>query len=444
MTEIAGIPYFEAEFDKNGNPVGQPPSVPRAVNEIFVFSHGWNNDHDAARKLYHAFFTSYAAVAGTVPGGHQQVPGGHQQGIVGILWPSKELDDVVDAAVTYATATGPAASAGGRSQTEADAAISAQLDELEKLLGPESEPVIARLKTLLPDIQDSPSKQREFVDTLRAQLTSRHTDNDEEPSSHTFLTASGPAILGMLANQTPPVAAGAPKAGAASPEGGAAGLIGDIFGGIKGAIIKFVNVFSYFEMKERAGTIGTQGVAKLLDELGKTAERIHLIGHSFGGRVVTAAAKSSSTDRLKTMTLLQAAFSHNGFQPGIGFFRDVIANSRIAGPIIITHTFNDSAVGIAYPAASLLGGQTAAGVSTAGIAAAVGGPNSPFGGLGSNGALHMGTVAIFSDMLELGKPYTFAAGKIYNLKADLFIAEHCDVTGREVAYAVAAAHHSVT
>jgi hypothetical protein len=30
--------------------------------------------------------------------------------------------------------------------------------------------------------------------------------------------------------------------------------LGDIFGGIKGGIIKFVNLFSYFEMKERAGT----------------------------------------------------------------------------------------------------------------------------------------------------------------------------------------------
>jgi hypothetical protein len=176
--------------------------------------------------------------------------------------------------------------------------------------------------------------------------------------------------------------------------------------------------------------------------LEKSVERIHLIGHSFGGRVVTAAAKASSTNRLTTMTLLQAAFSHNGFQHGIGFFRDVVANSRIAGPIIITHTFNDSAVGIAYPAASLLGGQTAADVATAGLAAAVGGPNSPFGGLGSNGALHMGSVAVFGDMLEVGKPYTFAAGKIYNLKADPFIAEHGDVTGHEVAYAAAAAHRS--
>jgi hypothetical protein len=438
MSELAGIPYVEAEFDKNGNPVGQPPSLPQGVNEVFVFSHGWNNDHDEARRLYHDFFVSYDAVSGGTPAGRERC-------IVGILWPSKRLDDVVNAAVANTRADGgPAASVGNGSQTGADAAIGAQLDEVEKLLGPESGPVIAHLKTLVPDIQDSPSKQREFVDKLRAQLTSVQTDNDEEPSSHTFLNASGPVILTALANHTPPVAAGAPKTGPASSEGGAAGLFGDIFGGIKGGIIKFVNVFSYFEMKERAGTVGARGVADLLDELGKSVERIHLIGHSFGGRVLTAAAKASSTTHLKTMTLLQAAFSHNGFQPGKGFFRDVVANSRIAGPIVITHTFNDSAVGIAYPAASLLGGQTVAGASTAGLAAAVGGPDSPFGGLGSNGALHMGSIALFGNMLEVGKPYTFAPSKIYNLKADPFIAEHGDVTGREVAYAAAATHRSGT
>lgn len=436
MSDIAGIPYVEAEFDKKGKPVGTAPSLPPGTNEVFVFSHGWNNSHAAARRLYQNFFTSYVAVSGSAPAGRKRC-------IVGILWPSKALDDVVNASVANARAGGggPAASAGGGNAAAADAAISAQLDEVEKLLGPESAQLIAHLKTLVPDIQDSPTKQREFVDKLRAQLTSRDTDNDEEPSSHAFLTGSGPALLTALSNQTPPVAAGAPTTAPSTTTGGAAGLLGDIFGGIKGGVIKFVNLFSYFEMKERAGTVGATGVAKLLDELGKSVERIHLIGHSFGGRVVAAAAKASTTKRLRSMSLLQAAFSHNGFQPGKGFFRDVVEKSRIAGPIVITHTFNDSAVGIAYPAASLLGGSTASGQGTADLAAKVGGPKNPFGGLGSNGALHLPSdVATFSDMLALGKSYSFAAGKIYNLKADPFIADHGSVTGQEVAAAVAAAH----
>ncbi len=440
MSDIAGIPYVEAEFDKNGNPVGPAPSLPAGTNEVFVFSHGWNNNHDAARKLYRDFFTSYAAVSGPAPAGRVRC-------IVGILWPSKALDDVVDAAVANAGAGGgsPAASAGGGNHAAADAAIKAQLDEVQKLLGPASAATIQHLKDLLPNIQDSATKQRDFVDTLRAQLTSRHTDNDEEPSSHTFLTASGPNLLTTLSAATPVPVAGAPKPAATTATGGAAGLFGDIFGGIKGGIIKFVNLFSYFEMKERAGTVGSTGVAQLLDTLGGSVERIHLIGHSFGGRVVTAAAKMSTTNRLKTMSLLQAAFSHNGFQPGNGFFRSVVEQTppRITGPIIVTHTFNDSAVGIAYPAASLLGGQTAAGTGTANLAASVGGPQNPFGGLGSNGALHLPAAkATFGNMLAESGTYAFAAGMVHNLKADPFISEHGDVANKTVAHAVASAHRS--
>ena len=57
------------------------------------------------------------------------------------------------------------------------------------------------------------------------------------------------------------------------------------------------------------------------------------------------------------MTLLQAAFSHNGFAVKFdhkhdGAFRTVLGEKRVAGPVLITHTKNDKAVGIAYPLAS--------------------------------------------------------------------------------------------
>jgi|SRR4029077_11554149 hypothetical protein len=63
---------------------------------------------------------------------------------------------------------------------------------------------------------------------------------------------------------------------------------------------------------------------------------VHLIGHSFGGRVVTSAASGSTTDRVKTMSLLQTAFSHNGFSRSMnGFFRDVVDKQRVKGPILV-------------------------------------------------------------------------------------------------------------
>ena len=78
-------------------------------------------------------------------------------------------------------------------------------------------------------------------------------------------------------------------------------------------------------MKARAGAVGKNGMAPLVDRLASQVERIHLIGHSFGGRVVTATAASSKTDKIRSMTLLQAAFSHNGLsKTAKGFFRTVL------------------------------------------------------------------------------------------------------------------------
>ena len=82
------------------------------------------------------------------------------------------------------------------------------------------------------------------------------------------------------------------------------------------------------------------------------------------------------------MSLLQAAFSHYGFSQkwddaNDGAFRRVVTGHAVAGPTIITCTDNDKAVGLAYPIASLLAGQDAAGI---------GDKNDKYGGIGRNGA----------------------------------------------------------
>ena len=58
-----------------------------------------------------------------------------------------------------------------------------------------------------------------------------------------------------------------------------------------------LNFTTYYEMKARAGTVGKNGVGQLIDHLAPQVERIHLIGHSFGGRVVAAAAAARPPTR---------------------------------------------------------------------------------------------------------------------------------------------------
>src|SRR5262249_36621744 len=165
--------------------------------------------------------------------------------------------------------------------------------------------------------------------------------------------------------------------------------------------------------------------------------KVHLIGHSFGGRVVAATALGREGDpplTVSSLTLLQAAFSHNGFSPDFdrgraGFFRRVVAQHRVRCPTLITHTVNDRAVGIAYPLASRFAGQDAA---------ALGDASDRYGGIGRNGAVKT-PEADAGTLLAVGRPYRFAAGRLHNLQADAFITNHSDIAKPEVAAALLAA-----
>jgi hypothetical protein len=96
--------------------------------------------------------------------------------------------------------------------------------------------------------------------------------------------------------------------------------------------------------------------------------------------------------------------------------------------MLITHTKNDQAVGIAYPLASRIAHQKAA---------ALGDRNDPYGGMGRNGAQHTPEAEeVIDGLQEVGSQYVFAQNKVFNLNADRFIKNHSDVTGPQVAYAI--------
>ncbi|MBA2413587.1 MAG: hypothetical protein H0V63_12300 [Burkholderiaceae bacterium] len=284
------------------------------------------------------------------------------------------------------------------------------------------------------------------MNELRSLLDPSGAHDDD--NSKLYLKMKGSEMLEKLKVPTPLAvrwggggggAASVPAAGSKTAAGGAAGL-GDIFSGVKAGAMRFLNYFTYYEMKARAGTVGKNGAAPMLDRLAGKVQRIHLIGHSFGGRVVTAAAASSTTDKIHSMSLLQTAFSHNGFSRSMkGFFRDVVDRQRVKGPILVTHTPSDKAVGIAYPTASRLSGT---------VASAFGDKDDKFGGLGRNGAQKMETgeiVAEVNELLPVGGKYAWSSGKFHNLEGSKFIVDpkgkdaHGAVTGKEIAWAISRA-----
>jgi hypothetical protein len=446
MAEISGFPYFEVQFTKQGDLF--EPAERQAVldaarassfEELFVVAHGWNNDVAEARALYRHLFANVRRALDD-----RRAPGlaGRRIGVLGVLWPSKKFaeDELIP---------GGGASLGGAVD---DHALTEQLDDLKGTFDAPDEAALEEAKRLVARLEGDPSARQEFVDLVRSVLPEPADPADD--ASDAFFALSGEQIFALLeAPILPGPPAGGTGGGAATiglaeagpppgmgVGGGAAG-IADFFGGIKAAARRVLNFATYYQMKERAGKIGAGGLNPLLRDLRAAAPelRIHLVGHSFGGRLVTAAAlgRAGSEDLAPaSMTLLQAAFSHNGFAQDFerdrdGFFREVVSARKVAGPIVITHTRNDRAVGIAYPIASRLARQDAADL---------GDEDDVFGGIGRNGALARCTPeAVKGELLEANGVYAFAAGKLYNLQADHWISGHSDVTGPQVANALLAA-----
>jgi hypothetical protein len=428
---MANKDEFDIEFTKDGSIFDERQVQALLQNiggssDLVVICHGWNNNRDEAAQLYDRFRKSIEGVvkAGTVPGSAPL-----KLTYARLFWPSKKFED------RDLIPGGGVASA----KPANDAALLKLLEELKRdpvRLGgndvdAQHAKLIDRAKKLVPAL-DTVAGQQEFVQCLRSVLN--RTDEHPEDGSREFFAADASR---MFEEHSEPVNLPVFVAGGGATSvdaGGAAGFFGDLFDGVQAGARRLVNFATYYQMKSRAGSVGRDGLSNVLRRVRETKPQLplHLVGHSFGARVVTAAASTLPVHSKRvSLSLLQAAFSHNGFSNSFdadhnaGAFRSVLGEKRVSGPVLITHTKNDHAVGIAYPIASRLARDAAA---------ALGDEHDPYGGLGRNGAQR--TPEADEDTLkEVGQRYNFSENRVFNLRADSFVKNHSDVTGFEIAQA---------
>jgi hypothetical protein len=220
--------------------------------------------------------------------------------------------------------------------------------------------------------------------------------------------------------------------------------IGDFFGKVWNGAKDALRVGSYFQMKTRAGDIGRSGLGPFLVALHAAAPsvRVHLIGHSFGARLVAfslAGIASPEQSPVASLTLVQGAFSHWSFSDGstdIGIQGALSGfQNRVKGPLCATYSTADWAVGNWYPKASFLAQQDNQDSEGA----------SRWGGMGTDGYRGV-TARDFS--LPLSGQEVFAAGEFHRADGNFVISDtsqssfagaHSDIQKPEVAAFIVAA-----
>lgn len=424
MPNIADIPYFEVEFDKTGA-LKRDVTLPAGFTDLFVISHGWNNDAVEARALYTNFFNSFAKV-----GRAQFDLSAMKPAILGVFWPSKKFNEGL--AVSGGSGADTAAVGGTGEGAEK---VKEKLDEMKKLFSSAAEKKkLDEAKKLVPKLQREATARRQFVKKIRSLLDPAAAGKDD--ASNAFFNNDEDEVMDALQIHLTASRADAEDDPGISSIGKPRKRLDDVvaaanlLSGFFNSALNVLNFTTYYEMKTRAGTVGANGLANVLDRLAPSVSAIHLIGHSFGGRVVTAAAAGATNKKLKSLTLLQAAFSHNGFSKSMnGFFRKVVDDKKISGPVLITHSDKDKAVGVAYPLASKLNRDDRM---------ALGDANDRFGGIGRNGAQKTDE-AVQLTMLNATGAYDFKAGKLFNLNGNQIITGHGDVHRDPCTFAVLSA-----
>jgi len=127
--------------------------------------------------------------------------------------------------------------------------------------------------------------------------------------------------------------------------------------GERGGLISPFQASSFWAMKRRAGDVGERLGRECLAPLWRSfarAPRLHLVGHSFGAKLVTSAVLGGA--RPESLTLLLGAFSAFAFAPEIprfdrpGFYHRVLAERHVHGPIVVLRSDHDTALATFYRA----------------------------------------------------------------------------------------------
>jgi hypothetical protein len=376
-------------------------------SHVFLFSHGWKGDVPSAIDQYNRWIGAMWKLEAD----RRALGSGFSPMFIGLHWPSRPWgEETIGAGVSFAT--------GG-------AAAIAPLVEAAVLHFGGGEAVRKPLETIFAAYEQNPAARVLPDDVVEA------------------YAALGAAIgfsAGADADAAPDHE-GAPLDPSAAVGAERAASLGQSFGvadSMRNGILAGLRQASFWTMKHRARAIGEGGMHAFVADVQRASEaNVHLMGHSFGCIIMSSIlggpqGRGRLPRPVNSAVLVQGALSHWSYAEKIphgggdrpGYFAGVIDRQAVSGPLLTTQSVNDTAVGIAYPAAVGLINEFAFGTTAA---------PPRFGAMGSFG-IQGARAATAIEMLDVTGAYGFAPGRIYNVESSRFIPDHSGIDGPQVAH----------
>jgi len=412
------VPYYIIPFDKKGRCEG--PKTRRHLidhskeyTDIYLFSHGWNNDWKTATDRYESFIQGFIKMR---KDNSLTMPQGYKPLLVGVFWPS--------AILVKESEEGPQFAAGDPAIMDVKVAASQQaLRDLASEL-PDNE--VERFYELAQKDGFSEAEALEFAKILQPIYNSGNDEITGAAARSPEEIVASWKQLAMQAGAEPP---NLDDFGVAGQSTGASATPAGILDFVRDLPRNALRGVTVWQMKDRAGTVGASGVSPLLVDLLKTTNtRVNLIGHSYGGKIVLSAlcVPDQLPRKVHSVLLLQPAVSHLCFAEQLpitgksgGYHKTV---ERVERPILSTFSKHDIPLTQFFHLA-LIRPSDLGEIQIA----AEGEPPSIFAALGGFGPRGCGEKLI--DIQDVNQPYALdPAIRIYGLRGDRTIAGHGDIS----------------
>jgi hypothetical protein len=370
---------------------------------VLVAAHGWNNGWHKALDRFRALFEGTLA--------YPQSSGPLRPVLIGLFWPSIWL--------TLPWEHGPALAADGLDDGDLADALSLLPAELRGPL----EDAVATGPT---DRAGAEAVARSVAHAV----PSDDVTGEESPADAdvVFAAWSAAAVEERLAPVRKKIGTAGPSR-THQPE--AAARFWD-----PRDLVRLVSVWT---MKDRAGQVGRGDAATFLDELtGATSAPVHLVGHSYGARLLLSAMVARhGREPVTSMLLLQPAVNHLCFAthlPGGGTGGYRAALEDVKQPLLTTYSEHDRALTKHFHRALRRNHDLGEAVPAPWPY-----PPSPYAALGGYGPGEMGGECTWRALPAATESHALDDGRrVHALDGSAAITDHGDVTNAPCCWALRA------